>query len=56
VPKIRPTPHFGLFGLLPLAEESDVLDANENGPACDRPLNPPEGEPRIHLRRGAVWW
>ena len=56
MPKIRPTPHFGMFGLLPLVEEDGVLDASENGPACDRPLNPPEGEPRIHFRRGAVWW
>ena len=55
VPKIRGTPHYGLFGLLPLVDEgADAGD--ENSPASDRPLNPPEGEPRIHLRRGAVWW
>ena len=29
---------------------------DQNSPASDRPLNPPEGEPRIHFRRGAVWW
>ncbi|MBX3577774.1 MAG: M48 family metalloprotease [Rhizobiaceae bacterium] len=25
-------------------------------PACDGPINPPAGAPRIHLRRGGVWW
>jgi heat shock protein HtpX len=55
VPKIRGTPHYGLFGLLPLVDEGSAA-ADENSPASDRPLNPPAGEPRIHLRRGAVWW
>ena len=56
VPKIRPTPHYGLFGLLPLVEEGGSDAASQDSPASDRPLNPPEGEPRIHFRRGAVWW
>ena len=56
VPKIRPTPHYGLFGLLPLAGEAGFAGEGEDGPASDRSLNPPEGEPRIHFRRGAVWW
>ena len=56
VPKIRPTPHYGLFGLLPLAGEAGFAGDGEDGPASDRSLNPPEGEPRIHFRRGAVWW
>ena len=56
VPKIRGTPHYGLFGLLPLVDESGHPDGDQDSPASDRSLNPPEGEPRIHLRRGAVWW
>ena len=57
VPKIRPTQHYGLFGLLPFVDDGSLPDAaGRDGPASDRPLNPPQGEPRIHFRRGAVWW
>ena len=56
VPKIKPTPHFGAFGLLSLVEDGSSEAADQNSPSSDRPLNPPEGEPRIHFRRGAVWW
>jgi hypothetical protein len=31
-----------------------VIDDSE--PACDRHLNVPEGEPRLRLLRGGVWW
>jgi heat shock protein HtpX len=53
VPKIRTSPHFGGFGTpLFLSDDAAVADA----PVADRSLNPPGGEPRLHLRRGAVWW
>ena len=55
VPKIKPAPHFGAFGLLSLVEDGSS-GPDQNSPSSDRPLNPPEGEPRIHFRRGAVWW
>jgi heat shock protein HtpX len=54
VPKVRTTtPHFGGFGT-PMFFSDDPSE--EAAPACDRSLNPPEGEPRLHFRRGAVWW
>jgi len=61
VPKVSPArhfdhPHFGGFGAPLLSIEAPLADPDELQPACDRSLNPAEGEPRIHLRRGAVWW
>jgi heat shock protein HtpX len=53
VPKIRTTQHFGGFGTpMFLSDDPSQADA----PACDRSLNPPLGNPRLHFRRGAVWW
>jgi heat shock protein HtpX len=56
VPRIRTTPrldslHFGGFGAPLLL----AADTESTAPACDRSLNPPRGNPRLHLR-GAVWW
>ena len=53
VPKVRTTPHFGGFGA-PLFLSDDP--AHDAAPACDRSLNPPVGGPRLHFRRGGVWW
>ena len=64
VPKIRPQsgPHFlpnGASGVNSLmadagAEAADPID--DSVPACDAPLNPPQGGPRLRLTRGGVWW
>jgi heat shock protein HtpX len=56
VPRVRPMPHYGLFGVQAPSGEGEPLDLTGEGPASERPLNPAEGEPRIHFRRGAVWW
>jgi heat shock protein HtpX len=53
VPKVGSASHFGGFGA-PLFLAEDL--AMETGPASDRSLNPPMGEPRLHLRNGGVWW
>jgi heat shock protein HtpX len=36
------------------AQAADALD--DSVPACDAPLNPPQGDPRLRLTRGGVWW
>ncbi|WP_246666265.1 zinc metalloprotease HtpX [Aquamicrobium sp. LC103] len=51
VPKLKLPPMHGLSGM-PLVEGG--LD--DAAPASDRPLCLPEGNPRIRLTRGAVWW
>ena len=51
VPKVRSTPHFGGFGSALFA--IDDPDMRE-GPALERSLNPPSGDPRFH--RSALWW
>ncbi len=56
VPTIRPTPHYGLFGVQPLVAVSEFSGRDPDVAASQRPLNPPQGNPRIHFRRGAVWW
>jgi len=56
VPTVRPTPHYGLFGVQPLVAVAEFSGGDPEIPAAQRPLNPPQGNPRIHLRRGAVWW
>jgi hypothetical protein len=48
VPKVRTVPRFG--GPMFLADDPSW----EAGPACDRSLNAPAGNPRFH--RSAVWW
>jgi heat shock protein HtpX len=30
--------------------------ADDSEPASDRHLNVPQGEPRLRLLRGGVWW
>jgi heat shock protein HtpX len=37
------------------ASPTDEL-VDDSEPACDRHLNPPEGEPRLRVLRGGVWW
>ena len=39
---------------LPEDDPSDTIDDSE--PACDTHLNPPQGEPRLRLLSGGVWW
>lgn len=55
VPHISPSsgPHFGGMGTAFFAMDPDGVD---DQPACDRPLNPPEGRPRIRITRGGVYW
>lgn len=62
IPKIRPHsgPHFphGAAGVHSLMGDAgargDTID--DSFPACDTPLNPPQGDPRLRLTRGGVWW
>jgi heat shock protein HtpX len=56
VPTIRPTPHYGLFGVQPLVAVGEFSGGDPDIAASHRPLNPPQGSPRIHLMHGAVWW
>ncbi len=62
VPKIRRTAAHddfnGLTGLSSLFSAPDLAggDLSEEAPACDRSLNPPDGNPRIRLKHGGVWW
>lgn len=63
VPKIRRSPGRDdvarITGVSSLFAEPGDVSADESPahlPACDRSLNPPEGNPRIRLRRGGVWW
>ena len=39
-----------------LSSPAPLIDADRDRPACDRPLYQPDGPPRLHLTRGAVWW
>jgi heat shock protein HtpX len=54
VPKIRTARHSGapLF----LSEPSPLIELDHHAPASDRSLFQPDGPPRLHLSRGAVWW
>ena len=62
IPKIRPHsgPHFphgaaGVHSLMADAgAQGDTID--DSFPACNVPLNPPQGDPRLRLTRGGVWW
>jgi heat shock protein HtpX len=56
VPTIRRAPHYGLFGVQPLVAVSALSGGDADIPASRHPLNPPQGNPRIHVRHGAVWW
>jgi heat shock protein HtpX len=63
LPKIRRSPgqpdFTGLTGVSSLFAAPAGLsidEMSEHAPACDRSLNPPEGNPRIRLRHGGVWW
>jgi heat shock protein HtpX len=58
VPKVRAStrgPHFGGFAAPLFLAGGPLPGPEEQAPASDRPLNPPAGRPRLHLR-GAVWW
>lgn len=54
VPKLRLPPGSGLGALGLMQAEGAELDHSR--PACDGPLCGSEGDPRIRLRRGGVWW
>jgi heat shock protein HtpX len=57
VPKIRTARHSGDSGApLFFSEPSPLIDLDHSAPASDRSLFQPEGPPRVHLGRGAVWW
>ena len=57
VPKITAARHFG-EGASPsfLFEPSLLTGFDDAEPAIDRPLCEPDGPPRLHISRGAVWW
>ncbi len=60
VPRVKPamhldSQHFGGLGAPLLLAETQRADPDRGEPACDRPLNPPRGRPRLHVR-GGVWW
>ena len=56
------SPH--IAALMPGLSATDMSDPgpdhtetiDDSVPACDAPLNPPQGEPRVRLMRGGVWW
>ncbi len=51
------TPHIAALMAvpgLPPEQTEEIIDDSE--PACDRHLNMPEGEPRLRVFRGGVWW
>ena len=58
VPQIRLDPHhrLGLYALVPDGIDSATELRGENMPAATGSLNPPEGDPRIRVTRGGVWW
>ena len=61
IPKIRTAAHvgglhFGRFGSPLLFTDEPLEGVDSDAPASDRPLNPANGEPRMHFHRGAVWW
>jgi heat shock protein HtpX len=57
VPKIRTAQPSGDSGSpLFLSEPSPLIELDHNAPASDRSLFQPDGPPRLHLSRGAVWW
>lgn len=63
VPKIRRSASHGDFtgltgvsSLFSVPGDFPVEGTSEHAPACDRSLNPPEGNPRIRLKHGGVWW
>jgi heat shock protein HtpX len=63
VPKIRRssgqsdfTGLYGVSSLFASPEGLSIGDIPEHGPACDKPLNPPLGEPRVRPLRGGVYW
>jgi heat shock protein HtpX len=39
---------------MPVEGSPRLID--DNLPACDGPLNPPDGNPRLRVMRGGVWW
>ncbi|MET0940469.1 MAG: zinc metalloprotease HtpX [Mesorhizobium sp.] len=57
VPRIVParTSNDGQSPMLFL-EQSTLGELDDEAPAIDRPLSEPAGPPRLHIRRGAVWW
>lgn len=56
VPRVRPQgPALGGRGF-GLAEGGIEPEAADEVPACQASLNPPQGNPRIRVSRGGVWW
>jgi heat shock protein HtpX len=57
VPKIRTAQHSGDGGDPRFfSAPSPLIDLDDDTPARDRSLFQPDGPPRMHLGRGAVWW
>jgi heat shock protein HtpX len=56
VPKIRPRLPHGATGAHALMADAGAPAIDDSFPACDAPLNPPHGDPRLRLTRGGVWW
>lgn len=55
VPHVRRMP--GSRGTIPDALALIGADVKaDDGPACSKSLNPPQGRPRIRVARGGVWW
>ncbi len=46
----------GVSSLFASPERFSTDEIPEHGPACDKPLNPPLGEPRVRPLRGGVYW
>jgi heat shock protein HtpX len=40
----------------PTDDAADLEPIDDELPACNAPLNPPQGNPRIRIERGGVWW
>jgi heat shock protein HtpX len=56
VPRVRPqSPTLGGVGF-GLVEGGIEPEAADEVPACHASIYPPEGNPRIRVRRGGVWW
>jgi heat shock protein HtpX len=54
VPRIRR--HADAGTALFFSSPEPLIGADHDRPACDRSLYQPDGPPRLHLTRGAVWW
>jgi heat shock protein HtpX len=46
----------GIAALADTPGHPEDFDLSDEHPACDAPLNPADGDPRIRIARGGVWW